>query len=117
MLSVAASNVAAFSALRNGVLDKHRVEYAFQPGDALLFNRFVFHRSAEFRDGPQKRRRAFVTRLIPASARFNPDLFNRSTTLFKKFGMHTHEDPVADKLTDIRAGESIGNSRFVARLF
>src|SRR4051812_20110447 len=35
MLTVAASNVAAFSALRNGVLDKHKVEYAYQPGDAL----------------------------------------------------------------------------------
>lgn len=113
----AAANFASFCALRNGILDREMVQHSFVPGDALLFNRFVFHRSAPFLAGPQLRRRAFVTRLIPASARYNPSLFTSSTALFKKFGLHTHEDPVGMHLGDLREGEALGNSRHLARLF
>jgi hypothetical protein len=113
----AAANFPGFCALRNGVLDREMVQHSFAPGDALLFNRFVFHRSAPFLAGPQLRRRAFVTRLIPASARYNPALFASSTALFKKFGLHTHEDPVGMRLGDLREGDPLGDSPHLARLF
>lgn len=113
----AASHFASFCALRNGILDREKVELAFSPGDALLFNRYVFHRSAPFLEGPLLRRRAFVTRLIPASARYNPALFASSTALFTRFGMHTHEDPVGLRLTDLREGDALGSSQFLARLY
>ncbi|MFT3770501.1 MAG: phytanoyl-CoA dioxygenase family protein [Minicystis sp.] len=117
LLMAAAQNFAGWSSLRNAVLDKHMVEHAYQPGDALLFSRFVFHKSAPFLEGPQKRRRAFVMRLIPASATFNPQLFAEATSLFTKFNMHTHEDPVGLRLTDLKAGDPLGNSQFLARLY
>lgn len=117
LLEAAGSNIVGFSSLRNAMLDKHMKEYAYAPGDALLFNRYVFHKSAPFHEGPQTRRRAFVMRLIPASATFNPRLFRDATSLFTRFGMHTHEDPVGLRLTDIQPGEPLGKSRYLWRLF
>jgi hypothetical protein len=106
-----------FYSLRNAVLDRHPVEYAFSPGDALLFNRYVFHRSAPFLEGQLRTRRAFVMRLIGADARFDPDLLEASTALFARLGMHTHEDPVGLRLTDLRAGDPLGRSQFIPRLY
>jgi hypothetical protein len=117
LLQVAAQSFPGWSALRNAVLDRQMVELAYAPGDALLFSRYVFHKSAPFLEGPQARRRAFVMRLIPASAKFDPKLFTDATSLFTKFGMHTHEDPVGLRLTDLAAGDPLGNSRFLARLY
>ena len=117
MFEQARDHLPGFCALRNEVLDREKVEHTFAPGDALLFNRYVFHRSAPFLAGPQTRRRAFVVRLIPAAARFNPQLFAASTELFKKFGLHTHEDPVGLRLTDLQAGDPLGRSQYLARLF
>jgi phytanoyl-CoA dioxygenase PhyH len=117
LLQIAASNLVGFSALRNSVMDRQKVEHAFSPGDALLFNRYVFHKSAPFLEGPQTRRRAFVMRLIPASAKFNPALFDSASSLFKKFGMHTHEDPVGLRLTDLRPGDPLGRSQYLTHLF
>ena len=113
----AAANFVGFCALRNGILERELVEHAYAPGDALLFNRFVFHRSAAFLAGPQSRRRAFVVRLLPAEARHDPALFAASQALFDKFGLHKHEDPVGLRLTDLRAGDPLGDSRFLARLY
>lgn len=113
----AAANFVPFCALRNAVLERERVEQAFCPGDALLFNRFVFHRSAPFLAGPQARRRAFVVRLLPASARFDPALLADSTALLTKFGLHTHEDPVGMRLLDLRAGDPLERSQHLARLY
>lgn len=117
LLMAAGQHFAGWTGLRNAVLDKHKVEPSYTPGDALLFSRFVFHKSAPFLEGPLARRRAFVMRLIPSSATFNPTLFAQSTSLFTKFGMHTHEDPVGLRLTDLAPGDPIGNSRFLARLY
>lgn len=117
LLKTAAENLAGWSALRNAVLDRRMVEHSFVPGDALLFSRFVFHKSAPFHEGPQTRRRAFVIRLIPSTATFNPKLFSDAVTLFTKFGMHTHEDPVGLRLTDLQPGDPLGNSKFLARLY
>lgn len=117
LVQSAAANFVPFCALRNAILEREMVEHAFSPGDALLFNRFVFHRSAPFLAGPQPRRRAFVVRLLPASARFDPALLASSTALFTKFGLHTHEDPVGMRLSDLRAGDPLGRSQHVARLF
>ena len=103
--------------LRNAVLDRSMVEQAYSPGDALLFSRFVFHKSAPFHEGPQMRRRAFVMRLIPASATFNPKLLADSSALFTKFGMHTHEDPVGLRLTDLEPGDALGRTQLLSRLF
>ncbi len=117
LVQQAAAHFPGFCALRNAILDREMIQHAFLPGDALLFNRYVFHRSAPFLAGQLLRRRAFVTRLIPASARFNPALLTSSNALFSKFGMHTHEDPVGLRLTDLRAGDELGRSQHLARLF
>jgi hypothetical protein len=117
LLQAAAENFGGWAGLRNAVLDKHKVELAYQPGDALLFSRFVFHRSAPFLEGPLARRRAFVMRLIPATATFNPKLLADATSLFTKFGMHSHEAPVGLRLTDIEAGDALGKSTFLSRLY
>jgi hypothetical protein len=117
LLAQAPGNFIGHTGLRNAVLDKHAIEHTYTPGDALLFSRFVFHKSAPFHEGPQQRRRAFVMRLIPSTATFNPKLFACSTELFKKFGMHTHEDPVGLRLTDLAPGDQLGTSQYLARLY
>lgn len=61
------------------VLDAGRVESGFAAGDALLFSRYVWHRSCPMLDGPITKRLALVVRFVAADARY-------SSALCRKFG-------------------------------
>lgn len=53
------------------VLERDRIEPAFRAGDAVLFSKFVFHRSCVLRPGPLASRRAISLRFLSPQARFN----------------------------------------------
>ena len=53
------------------ILENHQVEDDFQPGDALLFNKNVVHRSVRLGDGPLPRRAAYVMRFIDAESHYD----------------------------------------------
>ena len=75
-----ATSVTEYISLRNGVLnsptmveilDNHRVEDDFEPGDALLFNKTVIHRSVMLGEGPLPRRAAYVMRFVDAGSHYD----------------------------------------------
>lgn len=53
------------------LLDVHRIEDDFNPGDVLLFNKNVVHRSVMLGDGDLDHRTAYVLRLVDATSRYD----------------------------------------------
>ncbi|MET0284553.1 MAG: hypothetical protein ABW352_08795 [Polyangiales bacterium] len=69
-----------YVALRDGVLNSgplrellehHAEEHDFEPGDALLMDKYVLHRSVALADGPLTHRDAFALRFVGASSRYD----------------------------------------------
>ena len=74
------TNVSQYFALRTGILncpamseilENHQVEDDFEPGDALLFNKMVVHRSIMLGEGPLPRRAAYVMRFVDAESHYD----------------------------------------------
>ncbi|MDX7821329.1 hypothetical protein ACK3Z8_19795 [Aeromonas caviae] len=53
------------------LFDCEGVSYSLVPGDAVLFDKTVFHKSNPLRPGTLKTRRAFVMRFIETTSRYN----------------------------------------------
>lgn len=53
------------------ILENHQVEDDFEPGDALLFNKMVIHRSVMLGEGPLPRRAAYVMRFVDAGSHYD----------------------------------------------
>lgn len=53
------------------ILEQHQVEDDFEPGDVLLFNKMVVHRSIMLGEGPMPRRAAYVMRFIDAGSHYD----------------------------------------------
>lgn len=60
------------------LLDVHAVEDDFEPGDALLFNKSVIHRSVLLGEGELSHRAAYVMRFVDATSRYD---LNRAQSL------------------------------------
>ncbi len=76
-----------YSGLREGILNSplmdellevHQVEDDFDPGDVLLFNKTVAHRSVMLGEGELSHRAAYVLRFIDAASRYD---LNRAQAL------------------------------------
>lgn len=76
-----------YSDLRAGILNSpvleellevHQVEDDFDPGDVLLFNKTVVHRSIMLGEGELSRRAAYVLRFVDAASRYD---LNRARAL------------------------------------
>ena len=66
--------------IRNGILNSpammeilecHQIEDDFEPGDALLFNRHVVHRSIMLGEGKLSKRTAYVMRFVDAGSHYD----------------------------------------------
>lgn len=101
-----------FTEFRNIVLDQNSTEYSFELGDALLFSRFVMHKSCPFTSGELNRRRAFVLRFISSRSTYHPELIERQRSLFTRLGLHVHDREVGSLYRDLAPGEEVGQSRF-----
>ena len=66
------------SDLMDELLEVHQVEDDFDPGDVLLFNKTVAHRSIMLGEGSLERRAAYVMRFIDAASRYD---LNRAQAL------------------------------------
>ena len=53
------------------ILETHQVEDAFQPGDALLFDKWVVHRSIMLGEGELFKRAAYVMRFVDGESRYD----------------------------------------------
>ena len=113
LVKTAYDNLEGFCNLRNAVLNKHEVEYSFNVGDALLFNRYVFHRSCQLQsDGPLQRRRALVLRFVHADARMDRELLRSQTELFGRLRVN-NPPGFGIELEDIADGELIFGSNAI----
>lgn len=74
------TNVRDYFAMRTGilnsptmveVLESHQIEDDFEPGDALLFNKMVVHRSIMLGEGDLPRRAAYVMRFVDAGSHYD----------------------------------------------
>lgn len=74
------TNVGDFWAVRTGILnspamseifESHQVEDNFEPGDVLLFNKLVVHRSIMLGEGRLPRRAAYVLRFVDAGSHYD----------------------------------------------
>ena len=110
-LDAAKRNFESFCDFRNLALEQARVEYSFEPGDALFFNRFVMHRSCAFREGALPHRRAIAVRFVCASARYAPTLMNRQRALFQRLGLGLHARASGSMFADLASGDRLRNSK------
>ena len=53
------------------LLEMHALEDDFEPGDVLLFNKYVVHRSKMLNEGPMSRRTAFVMRFVDSKSHYD----------------------------------------------
>lgn len=53
------------------ILEQHQVEDDFEPGDVLLFNKYVIHRSIMLCEGVLPKRAAFVMRFVDANSHYD----------------------------------------------
>ena len=53
------------------ILENHQVEDGFEPGDVLLFNKMVVHRSIMLGEGTLPRRAAYVMRFVDAGSHYD----------------------------------------------
>ena len=53
------------------ILENHQVEDDFEPGDVLLFNKMVVHRSIMLGEGTLPRRAAYVMRFVDAGSHYD----------------------------------------------
>ncbi len=74
------TSVQEYFGLRNGlfnsptmasILETHQVEDDFQPGDVLVFNKWVVHRSIRLEEGELPRRAAYVMRFVDAESHYD----------------------------------------------
>ena len=74
------TSVGEYFAMRDGILnsptmceilENHQVEDDFEPGDALVFNKIVVHRSIMLGEGALPRRAAYVMRFIDAESHYD----------------------------------------------
>lgn len=93
------------------VLDKHRVEPAFGVGDALLFNRYVWHRSSPLLEGPLTQRLAFTLRLVAADARYDGTLCRKFGEFSIAYGNPAVKTAFGLSFDDLRDGDAMIQSR------
>ncbi|AOY83046.1 hypothetical protein BJP36_27145 [Moorena producens JHB] len=96
------------------ILEKNKVEDDFEVGDALLLNKFVWHRSAPLRLGKLPSRMAYTMRFVDSQARYAKKFLDDFNYMVKAMG----DDPLTSfgyKLTDLKEGDLISKSKFVDR--
>ena len=55
----------------DAILETHQVEDDFQPGDVLVFNKWVVHRSIMLGEGELPKRAAYVMRYVDAGSHYD----------------------------------------------
>lgn len=59
------------SKIESLILERNKIEEDFEVGDALLFDKFVWHRSCALKQGKMPSRMAYVMRFIDSEARYS----------------------------------------------
>ncbi|NEQ80945.1 MAG: hypothetical protein F6K26_12040 [Moorea sp. SIO2I5] len=100
------------SKVEDMVLEKNKVEDNFEVGDALLLDKFVWHRSVPLLEGKLPSRMAYTMRFVDSQARYSKIFLDGLYSLIKSNGDHTLTS-FGYKLTDLKEGDCISKSKFV----
>nr|BFD41420.1 hypothetical protein FFPRI1PSEUD_29190 [Pseudomonas sp. FFPRI_1] len=95
--------------------EEQRIEQAFEPGDALLFSKYLWHRSSPLLDGELQRRQAISLRLVDWRACLDPLLQDGETRSAGGLGMGRAGGPLnaqsyGSRFVDIKPGAPIRSS-------
>ena len=83
------------------ILEYHQVEDDFEPGDVLLFNKYVVHRSIMLEEGMLPRRAAFVMRFVEAGSRYD---LQRARNIEYPFTNYGYKSPTRSHIEIAEAG-------------
>lgn len=100
------------SKLEELVLEENKVEYDFEVGDALLLDKFVWHRSVPLREGKLPSRMAYTMRFVDSQTRYSKKFLDGLYSLIKSNGDDTLTS-FGYKLTDLQEGDLISKSKFI----
>lgn len=103
------------------LFEQYKEEDDFEPGDAFLFRKSVWHRSSPFKEGGPESRLAVTIRHLDWRARLDPIMFQGETQTGGGVGMGTDwgtpkQTNYGAQFTDIQAGEEIRASRFCGKI-
>ena len=100
------------SKLEELVLEENKVEDDFEVGDALLLDKFVWHRSAPLKEGKLPSRMAYTMRFVDVQTRYSKIFLDGLYSLIKSNGDDTLTS-FGYKLKDLQEGDLISKSKFV----
>ncbi len=98
------------------LFEEHKVEHSFDVGDALLFNKYVWHRSSPYRGEGEKRRLGIALRFVGADARMDRTRWTAEFNFGGGLGIGTEAPIVAGKedrfarFVDVDDGDLISSS-------
>ncbi|NET09707.1 MAG: hypothetical protein F6K16_34390 [Symploca sp. SIO2B6] len=95
------------------VLDKNKVEDSFEVGDALLLDKFVWHRSVPLLEGKLPSRMAYTMRFVDSQTRYSKIFLDGLYYLIKSNG-DLNLTSFGYKFTDLKEGDLISKSKFVS---
>ncbi|MFN7972028.1 MAG: hypothetical protein U0166_06705 [Acidobacteriota bacterium] len=99
------------------VLDRNRIEHAFAPGDALVFSRYVWHRSCPMHEGPVPRRLALTVRFVAADAIYDRTLCQKFGEFSVAYGNPGVKTSFGLSFDDLRDGDPMIRSRHAVDVF
>ena len=80
------SNFQYASQIEELALESCKVEHDFEVGDALLFDKYVWHKSCPLKEGVLPSRRAYVMRFISAHSRYSKTFLDGMYSLIRATG-------------------------------
>lgn len=92
-------------------LEEMGVEPEFNAGDALITNRFVWHRSCPLGQGPIRRRLAFVMRFVDADARYDGTFCRKLEEFCVGYGNTSFKAEFGLSFTDLKDGDRMFSSQ------
>ncbi len=92
------------------LLDNNKVEDDFEVGDALLLDKFVWHKSCPLREGALPSRKAYVMRFVDCQARYSKTLLQGTYTILKSTSSDLHSDVGYQLAEFLKDGEIISDN-------
>lgn len=89
------------------ILDNNKVEDDFELGDALLLDKFVWHKSCPLKQGALSSRMAYIMRFVDCQARYSKTLTEGTYSLLKATGSDLQSDVGYQLAKHLKDGEMI----------
>jgi hypothetical protein len=88
----------ANEALRTSIFEHYKVSFACNPGDVVIYNRYLFHRFTSQKSNFSGLRRSLALRMVGADSCLDMDLYRR-TREFSLIINHPRPLPIAEVLS------------------